>query len=97
MARRRRAGRLPEMGVDGALAQRGEGKRADEALSILGQHDIYQRASLAQLAHEIGHFVGGDAAADADDDAFSFEHARSSAAPAAPPVRPSSTGRARVG
>ena len=60
----------PHIGVDRASGDSLKGKRTDEALSRLGQHDIDHGVSLRQLAGEINRFVGSDAAADTENDAF---------------------------
>jgi hypothetical protein len=62
----------PQIGI----GQRGppgysrERQRRDELRRRFGEEAIDLRAGLRQLAGEVGHFVSGDAAAHAEDEAF---------------------------
>ena len=50
-----------------------EGERGDELGGIFGHDDLHVRAQLAQCTGHIGHFISGDAAGDAQKDAFAFQ------------------------
>ena len=60
---------VPQAGVDGRLAQRREGHGGDEVGGGLGQDAADLVAALAQGPDKFGGFVGGDAAADDEEDA----------------------------
>lgn len=50
-----------------------KGERGDELAAALGHHDTHLGALVAQPADQFGALVGGDTAADAQNDAFTIE------------------------
>ena len=66
---------IPVEGVYHALVacQGLERDRGDELGGIFGHDDLHVGPQLAQCAGHIGHFIGGNAAADAQKDAFSLQ------------------------
>ena len=78
MARRRFARRLPQVVIDGTLAERREGERADELARVRRHHHIDKRARLLQLADDIGCLIRRDAPADAEDNALLSNHGNAS-------------------
>jgi hypothetical protein len=60
---------VPERGMDLVLGQRGEAHRRDELRPAFGQHASDVAAALLDQAHELARLVGGDAAADDQQDA----------------------------
>ena len=59
-------GLVPQGAPHRPPGQRLEGLRGDEAGSVLGEHYLDLGAGLAQAPHQVGGFVRGDAAADAE-------------------------------
>jgi hypothetical protein len=59
---------IPEIGVNRVGGEGAEGSGADEFLSFGGHGDGDGRFGLGELGDEVGDFIGGDAAADADED-----------------------------
>ena len=68
------AGRLPELRIDWAMAQRREGQGADELLGMLCEHNVDECASLLELARQVGSLVRGDTATNAENDPFILQH-----------------------
>ena len=70
---------IPVKGVHHAfVAGKGlKGKRGNELRGVFGHDDLHIRPQFAQCAGHIGHFIGGDTAADAQKDAFACQiHAK---------------------
>ena len=66
---------IPVKGVHHALVA-GEGLKgdgSDELGSIFGHDDLHVGPQFAQCAGHIGHFIRGNAAADAQKDAFALQ------------------------
>ena len=66
---------IPVKGVHHALVagQGLKGERSDELGGVPGRNDLHIGSQLAQCAGHVGHFIGGNAAADAQKDAFSLQ------------------------
>ena len=59
---------IEQRGIDLVLAQSGKRHRGNELLAAIGQHTGYLPTRLADQAHELARFVGGDAPADNEQD-----------------------------
>ncbi len=66
-------GEIEDVGADGAAGKGLEGERGDEFLGVGGHGDGDAGAELDEFADDVGDFIRGDAAADADDDLATFE------------------------
>ena len=55
---------FPQRGPHRPPRKRGERRRADEALRLVGEHDVELRAALHQPARQRGRFIGRDPAGD---------------------------------
>ena len=60
-------------GVAEALLKEIEGQRRHKTGGVLGHDDLHVGSQLAQSAGNVCHFIGGNAAADAQKDAFSLQ------------------------
>ena len=67
---------VEDIGGDGIFAQRLQGERSDEALRGAGHDDMDVVAAFDEQAREVGGFVSGDGAGDAEDDGFAGGHVR---------------------
>ena len=73
VAHRRLGGRIEQIQMHRMAGQGLEGQGSDELASCTGHHYMDFRALVAQAADQLRALVGGDAAADAQDDAFPIQ------------------------
>ncbi len=66
-------GRVEQVEVHRVAGQRLQGQRGDELAAAAGHDHAHFGALVAQAADQLGALVGGDAAADAQDDAFPIQ------------------------
>src|SRR5688572_20320305 len=64
---------VEDVGVDGAGGEGLEGEGGDELFGVFGHGDGDASAALDELGADLGGFIGGDAAADGEDDLAAFE------------------------
>ena len=67
---------VPQAGMDRLLGQRRQRHRRDELRAALGQHAAHAAARLADQPDQLARLVGGDAAADDEEDALAPHGAR---------------------
>ena len=68
--------RIEQIGENALAAQRGGGKRRDEMLRGGGEDAAHLHAAVLQAADQIERFIGGDAAADDEQDAVAVRFRR---------------------
>jgi hypothetical protein len=66
-------GRVEQVEVHRMAGEGLQGQRGDEFAPALGHHHAHFGALILESAHQFGALVGGDAATDADDDAFAIQ------------------------
>ena len=66
-------GRIEQIEMDRVAGKGLEGQRGDEFAPAVGHHDADLGTLVAQPANQLGALVRGDAAADAQDDAFTIK------------------------
>ncbi len=64
--------RIEQIGIGALAGERAGGKRRDEMLRGGGENAAHLRAALLQAPDQIERFIGGDAAADDEQDARAF-------------------------
>ena len=64
------ARRIEQIGEDALARNRPDGERRDEFLCRASHHHPHLRAALLETADQVEAFIGGDAAADHEQDAF---------------------------
>ena len=73
MPHRRFGRRIEQVEMDRVAGERLERQRGDEFATALGHHHPDFRTLVAEPANQLGTLVRGDAAADAQDDAFTIK------------------------
>ncbi|MNF91974.1 hypothetical protein D3C84_746000 [compost metagenome] len=73
MSHGRFGGRIKQVVVHRVAGQRLQGQRGDELAGGAGHHHVHLGALVAQAADQFGALVGGDAATDTEDDAFTLQ------------------------
>ncbi|MNN31793.1 hypothetical protein D3C81_1454940 [compost metagenome] len=73
VAHGRLGGRVEQVVEHRMAGQRLQGQRGDEFAGGAGHHHAHFGALVAQAADQLGALVGGDAAADTQDDAFTLQ------------------------
>ena len=73
MAHRLLGGAVPQRGAHGLARQRLKAERSDELLRTFGHRHLHGGAGIAQPAHQFQRFVGGNAAADAQQQLLSIQ------------------------
>jgi len=73
MAHRRFGCGIEQIQMYRVAGERLQGQRRDELAAALSHHHSYFGTVVAQTTHQLGTFVSGDAAADAQDDAFTIQ------------------------
>ncbi|MNO94977.1 hypothetical protein D3C76_866100 [compost metagenome] len=73
MAHGRFGGGVEQVHVHRVAGQRLQGQRGDELCTATGHDDAHLRAVLQESADQLGAFVGGNAATDAENDALAIQ------------------------